>query len=106
MDSCDPEALALVQDIKEETDKTERLAKFHTGMRVRIEIANPDEWSRRAVDAMNGQLGTIDEVSTRDQPLSGNILVRFDREIKGWHAHQCEISRHWFETYDLKVLAP
>jgi hypothetical protein len=81
------------------------------GRRVRVQIANPEEYAQGCAESLNGKTGVIEELR-RDgkSPVSRDLtrlvaamwLVRFDTPAKPWSGNQLPVNAFWFEPIDLR----
>lgn len=69
---------------------------LQVGKRVKIAIRDPKDWTREAVNNMNGKLGTITKVER-----IYCALVEFDEPAKPFYANGSEHKSFWFASYDL-----
>ncbi len=76
------------------------------GDKVRIEIAKPGQWVTLAVERLNGQIGTIEEVGPSkdrwDRSVAVIYTVRFETPIEPWSNNASPVTAFHFEAADLR----
>jgi hypothetical protein len=76
--------------------------RWNHGDRVRVAIPRPNEYARGAAEALDGKMGTIDEV----RGDGARYLVAFDEPAVPWHANALPIRAFWFEGDELAEVTP
>lgn len=79
------------------------------GSRVRVRIADRDEYAVGAAEALDGAVGTVTEINPRGMwipraPWLGvGYLVTFDEPRPTWWAYQMPTAAFWFSPDDLEA---